>query len=65
MYELIHLDEINLDESRVQWTNLSKKGGEGAQEIVQKWEDTKNLAVTGNVFVTTSSTIFVMSRRYV
>ena len=33
MYELLHLDEINLDVWRVQWTNVSKKGAESAQEM--------------------------------
>jgi hypothetical protein len=34
MYELLHLDEINVDVWRVQWTNVSKKGGaESAQEM--------------------------------
>ena len=34
MYELLHLDEINVDVWLVQWTNVSKKGGaESAQEM--------------------------------
>ena len=33
MYELLDLDEINLYVWRVQWTNVSKKGAESAQEM--------------------------------
>ena len=33
MYELLHLDEINLDVWRVQWSNASKKGDENVQEM--------------------------------
>ena len=33
MYELLHLDEINLDVWRVQWSNVSMKGAESAQDM--------------------------------
>jgi len=41
-------------------------GARRAVKAYRKWEDTKKLAVTEDqdVFVTTSSTIFVMPRLY-
>jgi hypothetical protein len=43
-----------------------RMGARRAVKACRKWEDTKKLAVTEDqdVFVTTSRTIFVMSRLY-
>ena len=38
MYELLHLGKINLDVWRVQWTNVSKKGAESAQDMGRNQE---------------------------
>jgi hypothetical protein len=56
--ELLHLDELHLDVWRVYWTNVSEDGYEC-------FAGNGELAVTADVFVTTStSTTLSMSRLY-